>query len=318
MIRFFSSLFSDRHNSSKRRVRAARCRSVRYQVESLEVRELMAVVPAGATPAVVSTNHNTILWYVFEGFQERTSNENLAITYFNDAAKLADQAHDPMGLEDIALGWSTLPAGSDGYPGTVAVNFFSQAIGAAEYWLDPQEGAGSGADYAWGSNQLQSVITAGGPLAANLIAASETGAASTVTWLAENNQAWLSNMTDQIIPPIAAGQWEANVGGVNVTFTLNQYVAYASGPCTWNGVQAEITQTRIVDYHTVTPSESAGVWFASPFTVVNDQTGQTIATGWALQTPQFSNDMFLYLDMPNGQLSPPILATRVSGNGWAP
>ena len=35
--------------------------------------------------------------------------------------------------------------------------------------------------------------------------------------------------------PLAAGTWQVNIGGVNVTYTLTQYVGYAYGSITANG-----------------------------------------------------------------------------------
>jgi hypothetical protein len=316
MTRLFASLFAARRGSREARSAAPPRRRVRLRIEPLEGRDLMAIVPLGPTPTAVATTIGTISTLVETGIAEAPRNENLAITYFNLAASLAQRTHNPTGLLAVAAGWTFLPPGTSDFPGTVAVNFYSQAIAAAQYWISPQEGPGSGSDYAWGCGAMQQVINFAGALEGALSASN----ASTVAWSAETNQVALSNMTDQEVPPIAGGTWSAYFGGVYVTYTLNQYVGYASGPCTWNGQQAEITQAHIYDRSTENTGIPEGTWFGSSFTVVvQTSQGPSTITGYAQGSPQFSNEMFLYFPDANGQFTnAPVIAYRYSGNGWAP
>lgn len=231
MNRLFSSLFVQRPNTQNSRASASRNRSVRFQVEPLEGRQLMAVLPPGPNPpAVTATVMNDITAYVNAGLKVSAANERLAETYFNDAYDLAQQTRYPFGFVEAAFGWSTLPAGTSGYPGTVASNYYAQAIGQANFWIDPLEGTGSGADYAWGANQLQIVINSSGPLIRNLEGSEQTqGSWKAIDSAAVSYQNYLSNMEAQAIPPIAAGTWSVNILGTTMQFTLNQNVGYAAG-----------------------------------------------------------------------------------------
>lgn len=318
MKRFLSSLFAGRRDSDKSRTSTSRKRIARVQVEPLEGRELMSVVPAGGTPTVVANVHNQILTDVNTGYQYRNSNEGVAIAWYNAAAVLAGAVHDPLGLEDVSIGWANLPARSDGSTGWGAENFYVQAIAAAAYWYNPTEGAGSGTDYAWGTFQLQQVINQANNVSNTLLwtGAVNRSYASGIVWLAENNQIYLNNMTDQFAPPLAAGSWQLNVGGVTLSYTLTQYVGYAYGQISGNGRQGTITETAIRDMNQQNSKIAPNTLFGSAFTIKwNDGTSQT---GYAEQSPQNSGHMYIYYLQSNNQYIFAGTAYRTSGTGWAP
>ena len=318
MNRLFSSLFADRRNSQKTRATATRKRSGCFQVETLEGRQLLAsiFIPAGQTPPTVAAVHNAVLTDVYNGYLERNSNENGAITLYNEAAGLAGNAHDPLGLEDVALGWANLPASS--WTGWAADNFVVQAIAAAQYWVSPLEGQGSGTDYAWGCSQYQAVLNQSRAVSNTLRWAGSVNNsdANSIDWLAENNQNYLLNMTEQFAPPLAAGSWQVNIGGVNVSYTLTQYVGYAYGQITANGRVGKITETSIRDMSQTNSSVSPGTLFGSAFTINwNDGTTQK---GYAEQSPQNSGQMYLYFLQSNNQYVYAGTANRTAGTNWVP
>jgi hypothetical protein len=266
----------------------------------------------------VSVVHNQVLTDVMDGYNVRNSNQGLAVTYYNDAADLADAAHDPMGLEDIAIGFADLGARSDGANGTAASNFYVQAIAAAEFWLDPNEGIASGTDYAWGSNQWQSVISSATTVANTLryYGASNYGAANSIMALAENNQISLNTMTSQAAPPLAGGVWQANIGGTNVTYYLTQHDGRVTGSVTENGRTGDFNEVTIIDMSTRWANTPVNTTFGGQFVVNNWNNGGSPTYGYATQSSQDSGHMTIYLW--NGtQYIDMGIATRVSGYGWS-
>ena len=314
MKRLFSSLFASRKNATTCRSSAARSRSVRLQVESLEQRELPAHLVPVATPQVVQVNQAAINTLIARGAAEPASNEAAAISDFNQAWDLANKpgAENPGAFVALAEAWARLSPPSD-YNGYIADVYYNEAIGACYDWMDPQPAldgtlaTGSGSNYAYGLQQLRGVIAAGaaGGALSDLLAGSYPSRASYVTASSANAAAYVSLLDDQYAPPMAGGTWQANLGGVDITYTLTQYVGYASGTVTAGTRTGTITETNIQD--------QGNNWYGSFFTI--QWSDGTTQQGYAYQNAETSGQMALSL-WSSGGWSPYFFATRTSSVGW--
>jgi hypothetical protein len=206
--------------------------------------------------------------------------------------------------------------GRSGYSGTASANFFSQALGAAYYWMEPDQGTGSGADYAWGSNQLTRVIDealGSGGIVERLNGAESTrGTAEGVQALAENANGYASTLDDMAVPPIAGGTWQVNIGGDNITYTITQ----SNDGFRADGLLANTT-TQVYGNIADTAIQAIGNnWYRGNITLTWSNTGGSL-TGRAEGNAEDSNHMWLYiLDPATNTFYTPVIATRTSGDGW--
>jgi hypothetical protein len=293
MNRLFSSLFAGRNNSPVYRASASRKRSVFAQVEGLEQRWLPAVLAPGTAPAVVTSSESGPRGsenLIARASRDVRRDETLAVTLLNDAAKLADDAHDPIALAQIAIEWARMKPGRSGYSGTTSANFFSQALGAAYYWMEPDQGSGSGADYARGSNQLTGVINqalgSGGIVEILSGAESTRDTAEGVQALAENASNYASTLDDMAVPPIAGGTWQVNIGGDDITFTITQ----SNDGTRADGLVANTTNQVYGTIADTTIQAIGNNWYRGSITLTWSNTGGSL-TGLAEGDAEDSNHM---------------------------
>jgi hypothetical protein len=309
MYRLFSSLFANRTPRSQRRRSPARSAGLR--LEPLEGRELPAVIAAGEVPQNVARNQAAINTFLGDGDRARAAgNEALAVTYYNDAAKTAFDFHNPTASFQLAQRWAAL-GGS--YYSSVAATYYSYAVGECYYWMEPNQGTGSGTDYAYGYHQLKdSVIRSAGTLEREL--GSTSSPAESVRNLAENAASYVSLLDEaqQYAPPMAGGTWQVNIGGVEFTYTITQHVGYAAGKITGGG------RTGSIDYTNIQPIKGYPNWFGTTFTI-NWSDGTKLegyAEQYAGNNRSFNSGEQLIALKGNTGYSNFFTATRTSAKGW--
>jgi hypothetical protein len=306
MMRFLAHALAPFTKSSKTNRHRGRQHQARLRVETLEGREVPAVLTPVAAPASVGRTDAQIGQLIASAARVFRTNESLALSDLGQAWSLASKAENPGRLEQLAAEWSVLPAAASGYNGYNADVYYNQAIGACYYWMAPEYGTGSGTDYAYGIEELRAVIGAGAGLAGELgRQAPNAPYARYVTGSSNSAAGYLYQLDARTIPPIAGGTWQVNIGGVSVTYTLTQNVGYASGKITDDHRTGTITETSI--------QPVGGNWFGSYFTI--QWSDHTTQKGIAFGNAETSGEMTLYLYLSNGY-SAPITATRVSGAGW--
>jgi hypothetical protein len=315
MKRLLSSLFADRRNSHSGRTSANRNRKAQISVEALEGRQLLALL----TSPIPASAHAQIMWQIAVGDSVKQSNEGLAISWYNAAWDEAEEYHDPEGMFHIAASWASLPGGSDDWTGWAAENDYSQAIALATYWFDPLEGPGSGADYAFGAAWWGAVIENGQSLANGVNSSggvSPNSYADGILWLSQNNAIAWQNMIAQSVPPIAAGTWQLNVGGTNISFGLTQYVGLVTGSVYdgVNGRSGDFQANDLVDLH---PQTDPGEWYGAYFQITNWNDGSGATSGFAMQDVQNSNQMCIFIYESGSQQWVYLgAANRTDGTNW--
>jgi hypothetical protein len=306
-MRFLSHALAPFTKSSKNNRNRGRQSKARLRVETLEGREVPAVLTAVGAPGLVARTDKAIVDLLNKEAADAGTNESLAISELSEAWSLASQTENPVRLAQIAARWSALPAAASGYNGFITDNFYGQAVSACYYWMAPLYGGESGTDYAYGIQELRVVIGEAGALAANLERQEPNALyAPYVTGTGENAAAYLEKLDARSIPPIAGGTWQVNVGGVNVTYTLTQNVGYASGKITDGHRTGTITETSI--------QPMKGNFFGSFFTI--QWSDHTTQQGFAYGSAETSGEMTLYLYSATAGYSAPYTATRTSGAGW--
>jgi len=307
MLRFLSHPLASLTKSAKGHRNRGRQNQARLRVETLEGREVPAVLTAVRPPASVARPDDDIVKLIRSAAAVAGTNESQAISDLSQAWSLASEAESPVRLAQIAAQWSALPAAASGYNGFIVDNFYSQAVSACYYWMAPLYGGASGTDYAYGIQELRVVINEAGALARELeMQEPNAPYARYVTGTSENAAAYLEQLDERNIPPIAGGTWQVNIGGVEVTYTLTQNVGYASGKITDGHRNGTITETSI--------QPMRGNYFGSFFTI--QWSDHTTEQGFAYGSAETSGEMTLYLYSPTAGYSAPFTATRTSGAGW--
>jgi len=152
-----------------------------------------------------------------------------AESYWNEAYDKAIDTRNVQGELEVANAWAGL-AGN----GWVASREYAQALGDAYYWAYPDYGTGSGSNWRYGYDEVAAVINDAGPLERALSGNSDNaGDVESIQANAVNayNTSYLTltQALEQNQPPVMGGTWSANIGGVTVAFTINQYSGASTG-----------------------------------------------------------------------------------------
>jgi hypothetical protein len=199
--------------------------------------------PITPEPASVAQAEPAIINELSAGDQALAAgNRSLALTDWVDAWSQAAAIHDPLGLVGVAVRFG-VHFGA-GYQANYA---FNQAIAAADYWISPSNGTGSGAALDWGTSELGACINLTGAVTSGLSGAQNAGFVSGITQASQNAYSTVLLPLEQQIaqgtPPILGGNWYVNFGSQGLSYTLNQTGGSFSGTFQWAGAPGTIVSS---------------------------------------------------------------------------
>ncbi len=310
MKNLFSSLMASHKSSPKRGDSQSRSRQSQPRVEGLEQKALMTYIlpggqqlvgnPSPGTPlpqlstAMGAITANRVEPLIKDGETEWVKGESyhsLAENLWSQAYSIAVDNRDVQGQLNVANAWAAYT--SDGY---MASADYAQALGEAYYWAYPDYGTGSGSSFRYGYDEIIAVINDYGTLKAALSGSSSNDSyVESIYANAENaydtSYLSLNKLMDQNTPSVLGGTWDADIGGVNVIFTINQYAGASTGTFTTSlGKEGSVSGSGF----TILPHGSNGWYYGYFEATYNDGTGSPMV-GYASISIDASNHMELSL-----------------------